>query len=141
MNHFKRQCPLRIICYASKSGLGAVLQQEENNEWKPISFASRFLTELKSKHSMNEFELLAILWSVEHFSGYVYGVPFKIISDYKVFATVLKGQKVNKTYSSRISRWVDRFLPFDFEVKDGPGRTLSIADNSSRNPFGQTKVP
>ena len=36
LNHFKRQCPLRIICDASKSGLGAVLQQEENNKWKPI---------------------------------------------------------------------------------------------------------
>ena len=49
LNHFKRNCPLRIICDASKSGLGAVLQQEENGTWKPISFASRFLTELESK--------------------------------------------------------------------------------------------
>ena len=39
LNHFKRQCPLGIICDASKSGLGAVLQQEKN-EWKQISFAS-----------------------------------------------------------------------------------------------------
>ena len=47
LKYFKRQGP-RIICDASKSGLGAVLQQEENNEWKPISFASRFITELES---------------------------------------------------------------------------------------------
>ena len=46
LNHFKRDCPLRIICDASKTGLGAVLQQEENGEWQPLSFASRFLTEL-----------------------------------------------------------------------------------------------
>ena len=39
LNHFKRQCPLIIICDASKSGLGAVLKQEKN-EWKPISLAS-----------------------------------------------------------------------------------------------------
>ena len=49
LNHFKRDCPLSIICDASKSGLGAVLQQEENGEWKPLSFASRFLTELEAK--------------------------------------------------------------------------------------------
>ena len=49
LNHFKRICPLRITCDASKSGLGAVLQQEEKGTWKPISFASRFLTELEFK--------------------------------------------------------------------------------------------
>ena len=71
LNHFKRQCPLRTICDASKSGLGAVLQQEENNECKPISFATRFLTNLESKYSINELELLAIVWSVEYFRSYV----------------------------------------------------------------------
>ena len=134
LNHFKRNCPLRIICDASKSGLGAVLQQEENGTWKPISFASRFLTELESKYSINELELLAIVWSVEYFRSYVYGVPFKIISDHKALATVLKGLKANKTYSSRLTRWVDRLLPYDFEVIHGPGRTLGIADYLSRNP-------
>ena len=32
LNHFKRDRRIRIICDASKSGLGAVLQQEENGE-------------------------------------------------------------------------------------------------------------
>ena len=80
----------------SKSGLGALLQQEEINEWKPVSFASCVLTELESNYSINEHELLVIVWSVEYFRSYVYGVPFKIISDHKALATVLKGQKANK---------------------------------------------
>ena len=134
MNHFKRDCPLRIICDASKAGLGAVLQQEENGEWQPLSFASRFLTEVKSKHSIEELELLAIVWSVEYFRSYVYGVPFKIISDHKALSTVLKGQKGNETFSSRLTRWVGRLLPFDFEVIHGQGRTLGIADYLSLNP-------
>ena len=37
LTHFERNKPLRIICDASKQGLGAVLQQCEENEWKPIS--------------------------------------------------------------------------------------------------------
>ena len=134
LNHFKRNCPLRIICDASKAGLGAVLQQQENGDWKPISFASRFLTELESKYSINELELLAIVWSVEYFRSYVYGEPFKIVSDHKTLASVLKGQKANKTYSSRLTRWVDRLLPYDFEVLHASGRTLGIADYLSRNP-------
>ena len=53
LNHFYRKCPLRIFCDASKAGLGAVLKQKENGEWKPISFASRALTELDSKSSIH----------------------------------------------------------------------------------------
>ena len=64
--HFKRNKPLRIICDASKQGLGAVLQQNEEKGWKPISYASRFLTELESKYSINELELLAVVWAIEH---------------------------------------------------------------------------
>ena len=80
LNHFKRQCPLGRICDASKAGLRAVLQQEEEGEWKPISFASRFLTELESKCSMKELELLGIVWAVEYFCGYVFGELFKLVS-------------------------------------------------------------
>ena len=134
VNHFKRNCPLRVICDASKSGLGAVLQQQVENEWKPVCFASRFLTELESKYSVNELELLAIVWAIEYFRSYVYGVKFQIISDHMALATVLKGQKGNKTYSSRLTRWVDRLLPFDFEVIHGPGRDMGLADYLSRKP-------
>ena len=77
---------------------------------------------------------MAIVWSIEYFRSYVYEVPFKIISDHKASATVLKGQKANKTYSSRLTWWLDRLLPYDFEVIHGQGRTLGIADFSSRNP-------
>ena len=33
LTRFKRNRPLRIICDASKNGLGAVLQQCEENKW------------------------------------------------------------------------------------------------------------
>ena len=42
LTHFKRNYQLRIICDASKQGLGAVLQQNEENNWKPIAYTSRF---------------------------------------------------------------------------------------------------
>ena len=134
LNHFKRGVPLRIICDASRDGLGAVLQQQVENNWQPICFASRFLTPLESKYSINELELLAVVWAIEHFRNYVYGVEFQVLSDHKALATVLKGNKGNKTYSSRLTRWVDRLLPFQFEVIHTPGRTLGIADYLSRHP-------
>ena len=35
---------------------------------------------------------------------------------------------------SRLTRWVDRLLPFDFEIIHAPGRTISTADYLSRHP-------
>ena len=97
VGHFKRSCPIRIICDASKSGLGAVLQQNDGNKWRPIHFASRFLTPLESKYSVNELELLAVVWAVEHFKNYLYGSKFQIASDHQALASVSKGNKSNKT--------------------------------------------
>ena len=55
------------ISDASKKGLGAVLQltEEKENFWKPVALAFRFLTEIEEKYSINELELLAVVWSVE----------------------------------------------------------------------------
>ena len=135
LSHFKRNQEIRIICDASKQGLGAVSQQSQTNgEWRPICFASRFLSDFESKNFINEVELLAIVWAVEHFRNYVYGVHFKIISDHKALMSVLKPNRGNKTLSSRLTRWVDRLLPFDFEVVHVAGRTLGMADYLSRHP-------
>ena len=56
-----------------------------------------------------------------------------IVSDHKALATVLKGNKIKKTYSSRLTRWVDRLLPFDFEIFHAPGVAIGIADYLSRH--------
>ena len=79
-------------------------------------------------------ELLAIVWAVEHFKNYVYGVQFKVISDHKALMSVLKPNRGNKTFTSRLTRWVDRLLPFEFEVVHVAGRTLGMADYLSRHP-------
>ena len=63
VTHLKWTVNLRRIDDASRSSLDAVLQQRENNdESKPIHFASRFLTVLESEHSTNKLELLAVVW-------------------------------------------------------------------------------
>ena len=99
LSYFKRNQEIRIICDASKQGLGAVLQQSQaNGEWKPICFSSSFLTNFEVKYSINELELLAIVWSVEHFRNYVYGVQFKIVLDHKALASVIKSKRGNKTF-------------------------------------------
>ena len=135
LSHFKRDKEIRIISDVSKQGLDTVLQQiQENGEWLPICFASRFLTDVEAKYSINELELLAIVWAIEKFKNYVYGVQLKVVSDHKALSSVLKPNRVNRTFSSRLTRWVDRLLTFQFEVVHAAGRTLGMADYLSRHP-------
>ena len=134
VGEFKISCPIRINCDANKSGLGTVLQQNDGNNWRPIHFASRFLTPLQCKYSINELEKLAVVWAVEHFRDYLYGTNFQIVSDHKALTSVLKGNKNNETYSSRLTRCMDRLLPFECEIFHSPGRTMGIADYLSRHP-------
>ena len=132
--HFKRNNETRIICKASNQGLGAVLQQkQQDGEWRPMCFASRFLTDFYMVYFNNELELLAIVWAIENFK-YVYGVQFKVESDHRALMSVFKLKRGNNTFSSRLSRWVDRLLSFDFEVVHVAGRTLSMAKYLSRQP-------
>ena len=71
---------------------------------------------------------------VEHFRNYVYGVKFEVISDHKALETALKSNHGNKTYSNRLTRWIDRLLPFDMEIIHQPGRTMGLVDYLSRHP-------
>ena len=48
--------------------------------------------------------------------------------------TVLKPKSGNKAFSNRLTRWVDRLLPFEFEVVFVAGRTLGIANYLSGHP-------
>ena len=135
LSHFNRSNKLRIICDASHECLGAILMlKNDKNEWELLSCASRYLSNYEIRYSTNELELLAIVWAVEHFRNYVYGVQFEVISDHKALETALKSNHGNKTYSSRLTRWIDRLLPFDMEVVHQPGRTMGLADYLSRHP-------
>ena len=85
------------------------------------------------KYSINESELLTIVWAIEHFKHYLYGVQFNVVSDHKALMSLLKPNRGNETFSSRLTRWVDRLLLFDFEVIHVAGKTLGMADYLSRH--------
>ena len=134
IKHFKRNVPLRIICNASEEGLVAVRQQQQDNEWETTHFVFRFLFEFEKMYSINELEMLVVVWAIENFRNYLYGADFEFVSDHKALTTILRINRWNKTYSSRLTRWVDRILPFQFNVVHAPGRTMGIADCLSRHP-------
>ena len=50
-------------CIGSKKALVAVLKPIENNNWASSSFASIFPMELEVKYSLNDMELIVLLWA------------------------------------------------------------------------------
>ena len=133
--HFDSSKNSRVICDANQNRLGICLGQAiEPGVWAPTAFALRFLNNAEAKYGTNELELLAILGACEHFRTYLLGTRFQVLTDHKAIISALYENYNNKSYQSRLARWADRFLPFDFEVIHVPGVTLGIVDYLSRYP-------
>ena len=69
--HYNPHFETRIKCDASRAGLGAALEQRSPSGWHTVAFASRFLNSNEERYSINELELLGVVWSVEHFKYYL----------------------------------------------------------------------
>ena len=105
--------------------------------WGQIAFASRYLNNQEKKYSTNELELLAVVWAVDRFKHYLLGKEFVIVTDHKALTSALEENRSNKTYQSRLTRWVDRLLAYQIKITHIPGRDRGIVDYLSREPTGE----
>ena len=64
-----------------------------------------------------------------------------ILTDHKAIISALKTNRGNKTYQSRLTRWADRLLPFDFDIFHISGCKLEIVDYLSRFPTFEAPRP
>ncbi len=106
----------KVSADASSYGLGAVLMQKQNSQWKPIAYASR---------SMNE---------TEKFSTYILGLKFSIETDHKPLVPLLGTKQLDKL-PPRVLRFRLRLMRFDYTISHVPGKLLYTADTLSRAPI------
>ena len=96
--HYNSDNPNVITTDASTKGLGATLWQEHpDGKLKPIGFANRFLSFTEKKYVINELELLAVVWGLEHFRLYIYGEPIKLLTDHQALEPLIKRNRSNRT--------------------------------------------
>ena len=119
---------------ASTKGLGATLWQLQKDGYlKPVGYASRFLSDTEKKNAMNELVLLAVVWGLEHFRR-----PIELLTDHQAIESLVKKKnRSNKTYSVRLTRWLDRQAQFDIKIKHVAGKHLGFTDFESRNPVSK----
>lgn len=72
-----------ITIDASGFAIGAVLSQGEIGKDLPIPYAARILNDAETHYSPIERELLALVYTVNHFRPYVCGKKFLLIMDHK----------------------------------------------------------
>ena len=89
---------------------------------------SRFLNSTEERYSVNELELLGIVCSVDYFKYYLYGKNFPVVTDHRALLSILKEHRSNKSYNNRLSRWIDRLLPYNFTIEYMPGAKMGLVD-------------
>ena len=66
---------------------------------------------------MNELELLAVVWGLEHFRLDTYGRPIELLTDHQALEQLIKRNISNTTYSARLTRWLNKLAHFDIKIK------------------------
>ena len=93
IKHIDPDLETRIKRDASRKGLGCALEQRTPNGWHTVASASRFFNSVEDHYSINELELLGVVWSIEHFKYYIYGKPF---TDHRALLSIMRENRANK---------------------------------------------
>ncbi len=109
----------KVSADASAFGLGAVLLQQHGEEWKPVAYASRAMTETERRYAQIEKEALAATWACEKFSDYILGLHFTIESDHKPLIPLLNTKCLN-SLPPRILRFRLRLARFSYTIHHVP---------------------
>lgn len=112
---------------SSQSGIGACLMQEN----KPISYASKSLTEAQTRYSQIEKEMLAVLFGLNKFHEFVFLHKSLVVeTDHKPLISIVR-KPINKC-PARLQRILLQLIKYQFTLKYKRGSELVIADALSR---------
>ena len=130
--------PTIIAADASLNGIGAVLLQlQDDGTRRPISYASRSLSDAEKRYAVLEKEALAGVWACEKFIEYVVGMSFVLETDHKPLQALFNTTELSKT-PPRIQRFCLRLMRFSITVNHVKGKHHFTADALSRAPVGSS---
>lgn len=129
---------IKISSDASSFGLGAVLLQRHDNEWMPVAYASRVMSDAETRYAQIEKEMLAISFACEHFHQYIFGQVVEVETDHKPLVSIFK--KSLNDCPLRLQRLLLRVQKYDLRIGYTPGKFMHTADALSRGTDMSTKL-
>jgi len=121
--------PFTITSDASKSGIGGVLTEEdENGHESPVAYFSRKLIARERNWSPYELECYALVQSLKHFRHYFEGQRVNLLTDHKALIYLNNQPKLN----AKQARWISYINLFNYSIGYREGKTNKVADGLSR---------
>ena len=71
---------------------------------------------------------MGVVCSIEYFKLFLFHKPFSVITDHRAFLYIMRENRANKSYISRLTCWGDGLLPFNFSIDYLPGSKIGLVD-------------
>ena len=122
---------LSLMCDASNTCVGAVLQQEVAGQVKPLGYFSKRLSEAQQKYSTYDRELLAVYLAIVHFRNMIEGREITIFTDHKPLTYAFSKIGTDKE-TPRRTRQLLYISEFTSDIQYVNGNDNAVADALSR---------
>lgn len=120
--------PFHIMNDASDYGIGGCLFQVIDGVRRDILYFSKGLNSAQQRYGTNTKELLALVYSLEHFSDYIKGGDITLWTDHKALCQMNQQQ----TLHPMLARWIAKTFHHHFTIIHVPGEDNKVADMLSR---------
>lgn len=124
--------PLAIMADASDNCIGGTLQQKVNNEWVPLGYFSKKLTDTQRKYSTYDRELLSLYSSVQYFRNMFEGRELILYTDHKPLTFAFKKLANSNKETPRRTRQLLFISEFTTDIRYMKGEQNAPADALSR---------
>lgn len=131
LSHPLPDANLSLMSDASNTSIGAVLQQQVDNNWRPLGYFSRKLTQTEMNYSTYDRELLAIYMAIRHFKNLVEGRQIIVFTDHKPLIYAFSKLNSDKESPRRI-RQLSYISEFSTDIRFISGNQNVVADALSR---------
>jgi len=138
LSYFQFGAPTRLETDASRTkGLGFVLLQLLDGNWRLIQCGSRFLSDTETRYAMIELEMLAIAWAMKKCRVYLAGIEFEVVTDHQPLIPILNKYTLDEIENPRLQRIRMKTQEFQFHAIWRKGKDHAIADALSRAPISE----
>lgn len=93
-----------------------------------MAFKSRALKPAEHNLPITMLELLAVVWAVEEFHGYLHSAEFSIVTDYRSLEWLRK----QSNFAGRLAQWAAMLVGYNFQISYRKGESMGLPDALSR---------